>query len=153
MPVYSVLNPPTSSCSASTRSNGGWLVSAVAAVRNIPKGTSARSQYQSAANELAVIPGCCGATVLWDRVGTASTRSIASRNAASYDSSCAVERTAPSSGYFEPDDQPASITPYTPRPDMARMNNAPIGRSATCRYVSCPRIDTVPPIGITQNIR
>ena len=23
MPVYSVLNPPTSSCSASTRSNGG----------------------------------------------------------------------------------------------------------------------------------
>ena len=27
------------------------------------------------------------------------------------DSSCADARTEPSSGYFEPDDQPASITP------------------------------------------
>ena len=32
---YSVLNPPTSSCSASTRSNGGRLSSAVAAMTNI----------------------------------------------------------------------------------------------------------------------
>src|SRR3954469_13777728 len=51
MPVYSVLNPPTSSCSASTRSKGGWLVSAVAAMRKITNGTSARSQNQSPANE------------------------------------------------------------------------------------------------------
>ena len=82
-----------------------------------------------------------------------STPRIASENAASYESSCAVERTAPSSGYFEPDDQPASITPYTPRPDIARMNSAPTGRSATWRYVRWPRIDTVPPIGTMQNIR
>ena len=34
---------------------------------------------------------------------------------------CAVERTAPSSGYVEPDDQPASITPYTATDDMARL--------------------------------
>ena len=82
-----------------------------------------------------------------------STPRTASPNAASYDSSCAVERTAPSSGYFEPDDQPASITPYTPSPDIARMNSAPTGRSATCRYVRWPRIETVPPIGTMQNIR
>ena len=35
MPVYSVWNPPTSSCSASTRSNGGWFVSAIAAIRKM----------------------------------------------------------------------------------------------------------------------
>src|SRR6476469_4717758 len=47
IPVYSVWNPPTSSCSASTRSNGGWLVSAVAAMRKMTNGTSAGSQYHS----------------------------------------------------------------------------------------------------------
>ena len=37
--AYSVLNPPTSSCSASTRSNGGRLSSAVAAMTKITNGT------------------------------------------------------------------------------------------------------------------
>ena len=59
MPVYSVLNPPTSSCSASTRSKGGWFVSAVAAIRKITNGTSARSQNQSRANESGPIHACC----------------------------------------------------------------------------------------------
>ncbi len=154
MPVYSVLKPPTSSCSASTRSNGGWLVSAVAAIRKIANGTSARSQYQSARNELAFSHSCCTAIWCVDSVWAwMSTPRIASPNAASYDSSCAVDRTAPSSGYFDPDDQPASITPYTPSPDIARMNSAPMGRSATWRNVRWPRIETVPPIGITQNMR
>ena len=36
---YSVLNPPTSSCSASTRSNGGRLSSAVAAIMKMTNGT------------------------------------------------------------------------------------------------------------------
>ena len=40
-----------------------------------------------------------------------STPTIASPNAASYESSWADARTLPMSGYFEPDDQPASITP------------------------------------------
>ena len=39
MELYSVLNPPTSSCSASTRSNGGRLSSAVPAITKITKGT------------------------------------------------------------------------------------------------------------------
>src|SRR5205814_5803661 len=130
-------------------SNGGWLVSAVAAMRKMPNGTSARSQYQSAKAEPGPSHACCAAILCVDSV-CACTRTprIASPNAASYESSCAVERTAPSSGYFEPDDQPASITPYTPSPDIARTNNAPIGRLATCRKVVWPRIDTVPPIGI-----
>ena len=135
MPVYSVLNPPTSSCSASTRSNGGWFVSAVAAMRKITNGTSAGSQNQSRTNEPHVDPrllvrrsSCVDSVPAW-----MSTPRMASPNAASYESSCADARTEPSSGYFEPDDQPASITPYTPMPDIARMNSAPIGRSATCR--------------------
>ena len=45
MPVYSVWNPPTSSCSASTRSNGGWFVSAIAAMRKMTKATIAGAQY------------------------------------------------------------------------------------------------------------
>jgi hypothetical protein len=47
MPVYSVWKPPTSSCSASTRSNGGWLVSATAAIRKIDERHDRGSQYQS----------------------------------------------------------------------------------------------------------
>ena len=44
MDEYSVWNPPTSSCSASTRSNGGRLASAVAAMRNTTKGTTPREK-------------------------------------------------------------------------------------------------------------
>ena len=47
MEEYSVWKPPTSSCSASTRSKGGRFSSAVAAMRNITKGTiPAESTYQ-----------------------------------------------------------------------------------------------------------
>ena len=37
---YSVWNPPTSSCSASTRSKGGRFISAVAAMKNTTNGTT-----------------------------------------------------------------------------------------------------------------
>ena len=47
MPVYSVMKPAVSSCSASTMSNGGWLVSAIAAITKITSATIAGSQYQS----------------------------------------------------------------------------------------------------------
>src|SRR3954471_8109610 len=108
MPVYSVLKPPTSSCSASTRSNGGWFVSAVAQIGKMPNGTSARTQYQSAMNEPGPSHVCCTAIWCVESVwACTSTPRIASPNAASYESSCAVDRTAPSKGYFDPDDQPA----------------------------------------------
>ena len=38
--LYSVWNPPTISCSASTRSNGGRFSSAVPAIRKMKKGTT-----------------------------------------------------------------------------------------------------------------
>ena len=38
--LYSVLKPPTSSCSASTRSNGGRLSSAVEAITKMMNGTT-----------------------------------------------------------------------------------------------------------------
>ena len=45
---YSVLNPPTSSCSASTRSNGGRLSSAVAAMMKMTNGTNpVATRFQS----------------------------------------------------------------------------------------------------------
>ena len=40
MELYSVLKPPVSSCSASTRSNGGRLASARPAMKKITKGTT-----------------------------------------------------------------------------------------------------------------
>src|SRR3954452_17206353 len=52
MPVYSVWNPPTSSCSASTRSNGGWLVSAIAAMTKMTKARIAGQMYQDVKTEL-----------------------------------------------------------------------------------------------------
>ena len=57
MPVYSVLNPPTSSCSASTRSNGGWFVSAAAAMRKMTNGTIAGIQYHSVKSDPQSVPG------------------------------------------------------------------------------------------------
>ena len=39
---YSVWNPPTSSCSPSVRSKGGWLSSAVTATANSGKGRMPR---------------------------------------------------------------------------------------------------------------
>ena len=119
MPVYSVLNPPTSSCSASTRSNGGWLVSAVAAMRKITNGDDRGPASTTGRRTWIQLPvhACCSTISCVESVPAwISTPRMARPNAASYESSCADARTEPSSGYFEPDDQPASMTPYTPSP-------------------------------------
>src|SRR6476469_2857317 len=103
-------------------------------MRKIANGTSAWNQNQSPKTEPNPVHDCCDTMAFVESVPAwISTPRIASENAASYDSSCAVARTDPRSGYVEPDAQPASITPYTPSPDIARMKSAPIGRSATCR--------------------
>src|SRR5579884_4136572 len=49
----------------------------------------------------------------------------------SYEIICAVERTDPSSGNFEPDAQPASEMPYTPIDVRAKMNKIPALTSPT----------------------
>src|SRR6478609_6059264 len=105
-PEYSVWNEPTSSCSASTRSNGGRLSSAVAARQKITNGRNQVVQrFQP--NML------CDETMqlVVSVPDTSTTASTASPSAASYDTIWALARTEPSSGYFEPDDQPASMTP------------------------------------------
>src|SRR3954453_20268463 len=59
MPVYSVFTPPTSSCSASTRSNGGGLTSASAAMRKIKNGMKKDfHQNQCVANDVAPFHVC-----------------------------------------------------------------------------------------------
>ena len=58
-----------------------------------------------------------------------------SPRAASYDTICAVARTEPSNGYFEPLDHPASMMPYTAMEEIAKANNTPIGGSANCNRV------------------
>src|SRR3954470_17604380 len=99
MPVYSVMNPPTSSCSASTRSNGGWLVSAVAAMRKMTNGTNAGSQNQSETNECQFTQCCCEAMSRVDNVpARMSTPRMPKPNAASYDNNWADARTEPSNG-------------------------------------------------------
>src|SRR3954452_8722854 len=106
-------------------------------MRKITNATNVRSQNQSVAKDHASDHCCCTKISCVERVPAwISTPSTARPNAASYDRSCADARTDPSNGYFDPDDHPASITPYTPSPDIARMNSAPIGRSTTWRYVS-----------------
>ena len=60
---------------------------------------------------------------------------------------------------MEPDDHPASITPYTAMDERARKNSTPTGGSATCRYVVSPNQVTVPspekspPMGTMENTR
>jgi hypothetical protein len=45
------------------------------------------------------------------------------------------------------------MTPYSPRPDIARSHNTPMGSSASWRYVLCPAMLTSPPIGTMLNAR
>src|SRR3954447_21872315 len=100
---YSVLNPPTSSCSASTRSKGGLFNSAVAATRETTNGTT------PVAIRFHFVNGLWPLTMpfVLNVPETSSTAAMLKPRAASYDTIWAEARTDPSSGYFDPDDQPA----------------------------------------------
>src|SRR3954469_19362779 len=113
MPEYSVTNPPTSSCSASTRSNGGWFVSASAAITKMQNGMSTVGMRNQRRHSASIpVHACCPTISLVDSVPAwINAARMASPNAPSYDSICADARTEPSNGYLEPLDQPASITP------------------------------------------
>ena len=129
---YSVLNPPTSSCSASTKSNGGRFISAVAANMKMMNGM------------MPVDTTCQSVKLDWwptmplvDKVPAIKmTVAILSPRAASYETICAEARTDPSNGYFEPLDQPANMIPYTAIDDRASNNKTPIGGSASCTRVA-----------------
>src|ERR1700736_5021401 len=53
----------------------------------------------------------------------------------SYEIICAVDRTEPSSGNFEPDDQPASEMPYTPIDVIEKISKMPALTSPTAHSV------------------
>src|SRR5579872_4291387 len=106
------MKPATSSDSASTRSNGGRLVSASAETKKITSIGSSGSQYQPKKPQALF----CASTIA-DRLSEPthnSTVMMTKPIETSYDTICAAERSAARNGYLEFDAQPAMITPYTP---------------------------------------
>src|SRR5271170_4406182 len=102
MEEYSVWKPPTSSESASVRSKGGRVSSAVIAIMKKMNGTKPsriRFQFQN--------PFDCADTMA--RVEsewlTRTTVTTVMPSAASYEITWADARTEPRRGYFDPDDQ------------------------------------------------
>src|SRR6266852_9161294 len=116
---YSTAKPATNSDSASTRSNGGRLVSASADTKNTTNMGSSGSQNQL---NMPHLPSC--ASTIADRLSEPthnSTVMMTKPIETSYDTICAAERSAARNGYFEFDAQPAMITPYTPSEEIAKM--------------------------------
>src|SRR5580704_19622251 len=108
MDEYSVWKPPTSSCSASVRSKGGRVSSAVMAIMkkmNGKKPRRIRFQFQKPSDWEATMARVDSEWL------TSTTITVVMPSAASYEITCADARTEPSRGYFDPEDQPASITP------------------------------------------
>src|SRR4051794_8232943 len=106
---YSTANPATSSDSASTRSNGGRLVSASADMKKMTNIGNSGSQNQL---NMPYLPIC--ASTMADRLSepaSSSTVIMTKPIETSYDTICAAERSAARNGYFEFDAHPAMITP------------------------------------------
>src|SRR5947209_2934931 len=106
---YSTMKPATSSDSASTRSNGGRLVSASAETKNTMNIGNSGSQYQPSRPKRVF----CASTmsVMRSEPTQSSTVMMTKPIETSYDTICAAERSAARNGYFEFDAQPAMITP------------------------------------------
>ena len=64
-----------------------------------------------------------------------------------------MARTAPSSGYFDPEDHPASTTAYTASDDIASTKSRATLRSVTCRVTTVSPTPKGRPMGITRKIR
>ena len=60
-----------------------------------------------------------------------TTPSTESASETSYETSCAQVRIEPRSAYFESDDQPPRMKPYTPTEPMAKIRISAMSRSAT----------------------
>src|SRR6185437_9576540 len=113
------MKPATSSDSASTRSNGGRLVSASADTKKMTNIGSSGSQYQPNRPHLEF----CASTICdrFSEPAQSSTVMMTKPMETSYDTICAAERSAARNGYFEFDAQPAMMMPYTPCDEMAKM--------------------------------
>src|SRR3979490_527933 len=113
------MKPATSSDSASTRSNGGRLVSASAETKKITNSGNSGSQYHW---NMPHGPACaCAILVRLSEPAHRSTEMNTNPIETSYETICAAERSAARNGYFEFDAQPAMMMPYTPSEEIAKM--------------------------------
>src|SRR3954447_23386563 len=106
---YSTMKPATSSDSASTKSNGGRLVSASAEMKKMMNIGNSGSQYQPNRPHLVF----CASTMA-DRLSEpthSSTVMMTKPIDTSYETIWAAERNAERNGYFEFDAQPAMMMP------------------------------------------
>src|SRR5580693_9310564 len=112
------MKPATNSDSASTRSNGGRLVSASAEMKKMISIGNSGIQYQRS-NPHGVF---CASTIAvrFSEPTQSSTVMMTKPIETSYDTICAAERNAARNGYFEFEAQPAMITPYTPSEEIAK---------------------------------
>src|SRR5262245_5862719 len=106
---YSTMKPATSSDSASTRSNGGRLVSASAETKKMTNIGSSGSLTQPTMQYLPV----CASTISERLSEPTQSRTVMMTKPieTSYDTICAAERSAARNGYFEFDAQPAMMMP------------------------------------------
>src|SRR5215813_3243622 len=101
------MKPATSSDSASTRSNGGRLVSASAEMKNTTNIGNSGSQYHE---NIPYGPSCAFTiTDKFNEPAHSSTVIMTKPIETSYDTICAAERSAARNGYFEFDAQPPMI--------------------------------------------
>src|SRR5262245_23237981 len=103
------MKPATSSDSASTRSNGGRLVSASADTKKMTNIGRSASQYQpNSPKRLS-----CASTMAdnFSEPAHSSTVMITKPMDTSYDTICAADRSADRNGYFEFDAQPPMMMP------------------------------------------
>src|SRR4051794_37611635 len=105
MPLYSVWYPATSSCSASGRSNGARLVSAIPETKKTSSPTNCGTQYHQVL--------CCSSTIVarFSVPAISTTPSTLRASETSYETSWAHVRIEPSSEYFESEAQPPTMKP------------------------------------------
>src|SRR4051794_41174157 len=104
-------------------------------------------------SRLTGLPDACAATICEVLIVPAvmKTATMDRPIATSYEIIWALDRRPPSSGYVEPDAQPASTTPYTLIEEHASNTSTETGTSVSCNAVWCPKIDTTGPKGMTEN--
>jgi hypothetical protein len=126
--AYSRLYPLTSSASASGRSKGGRDVSASEEIKNIMKAGKRGSTNQTADCDVTKV-------VRFKVCAKVTAVSIIRAKEISYEIICAALRNAPRKAYFELDDHPARISPYTESEDIASTYNIPKFKSATTEFI------------------
>src|SRR5436309_11125495 len=95
-------------------------------------------------------PCACASTIpLVDMVfAVMNTATIDRPMATSYEIIWALDRRPPSSGYVDPEAQPASTTPYTPIDEQANTTSTATEVSVSCNGVEWPNRFTVGPSGM-----